>query len=74
MFSINSVSDSINTGLMPLIPAGTDDKINNTPVTIVNILINPIGVGFDQLDQALSMSNALTKNAPPKILTRTANI
>ena len=44
------------------------------PATIVNILINPIGVGFDQLDHALSISNALITNAPPKILTRTANI
>ena len=48
-----------------LIPAGTDDRINNIPVTVVNILIKPIGVGLDQLDHALSMSNALIKNAPP---------
>jgi len=51
-----------------------DERISNTPATIVNILIKPIGVGFDQLDHALSISNALIKNAPPKILTRTANI
>ncbi len=57
-----------------LIPAGTDDRINNIPVTVVNILIKPIGVGLDQLDHALSMSNALIKNAPPRILTSTANI
>ena len=66
--------DSIISGLIVLIPAGTDDKINNTPVTIVNILIKPVGVGLDQLDHALSTSNALIKNAPPKILTSTANI
>ena len=32
------------------------------------------GVGFDHEDQALSTSNALIKNAPPKILTSTAKI
>ena len=57
-----------------LIPAGTDDRINNIPVTVVNILIKPVGVGLDQLDHALSMSNALIKNAAPRMLTSTANI
>jgi len=44
------------------------------PVTIVKILMKPAGVGFDQLDQALSTSNALMRNAAPRILTKTAKI
>ena len=44
------------------------------PVTSVNIRINPVGVGFAQLPHALSISNALTRNAPPRILTNTAKI
>ena len=68
------MSNQIGVGQFVLIPAGTDDRINNTPVTIVNILIKPVGVGLDQLDHALSTSNALIKNAPPRILTSTANI
>ena len=36
--------------------------------------MNPVGVAFVQLDHDLSMSNARIRNAPPKILTRTAKI
>ena len=36
--------------------------------------MNPVGVAFVQLDHDLSMSNARIRNAPPKILTKTAKI
>ena len=55
-------------------PAEIEDKIKIIPAITVNILMNPDGVGFVQCDQALSISNALIKNAPPKILTSIAKI
>ena len=57
-----------------VIPAGTEASIRIKPVTNVNILINPVGVGFAQLLPALSISNALTRKAPPRMLTNTAKI
>ena len=36
--------------------------------------MNPPGVGFDQLTQALSISNALIRNAAPRMLIKTAKI
>ncbi len=55
-------------------PERTDARPMIIPATIVNVLIRLAGVGFAQLDRALSTSNALIKNAPPKILTSTAKI
>ena len=57
-----------------VIPAGIDPAIKISPVINVNNLMNPSGVGFAQLDHALSISNALIKNAPPRIPTNTAKI
>ena len=71
---MNSVSGSIKLTSTATTPAETEDNIRIIPAINVNNLINPEGVGFVQLYQALSISNALIKNAPPRILTRTANI
>ena len=56
------------------IPDCIDAKIRIMPATKVNILMNPAGVGFAQLDQILSTSNALIRNAPPSTLINTAKI
>ena len=56
------------------IPAGTDDMMRMIPVTIVKMRMNPIGVGFDKLAHALSMSKALIRKAPPSMLITAANI
>ena len=67
-------SDDKNVASMVVIPAGTEASMRIKPVTNVNILINHVGVGFAQLLHALSISNALTRKAPPRILTNTAKI
>ena len=51
-----------------------DDSTSSTPATSMNIRTNPDGVGFVQFDHALSTSNARMSRAPPRTLTRTANI
>src|SRR5579872_1406894 len=55
-------------------PAVIDASMKIIPATSVNTLINPAGVGFVQCDHALSISNALIRNAPPRTLTITAKI
>src|SRR2546423_3871449 len=74
--AIFNMSDfaAIISGLIAPIPEGIETRIKSIPVTIVNILINPAGVGFTQCDQARSTSKALIRNAPPRILTKTAKI
>ena len=72
--SIGLISAGMISTLMEAIPEGMDVKIIIPPAIIVKLLINPAGVGLVQLVQALSISNALIKNAPPSILTRTAKI
>src|SRR6267143_365229 len=72
-FSMSGFAVMIS-GLTALNPEGIETKIKSIPVTIVNILIKPAGVGFIQCDQARSTSKALIKNAPPSILTKIAKI
>ncbi|KAG2479513.1 MAG: hypothetical protein NPMRd3_430001 [Nitrosopumilales archaeon] len=71
---IGLISAGMISTSMEAIPEGMDVKIIIPPAIIVKLLINPAGVGLVQLVQALSISNALIKNAPPSILTRTAKI
>src|SRR5574337_981987 len=61
-------------GLTELTPAVIDARTNRIPATSVKTLMNPAGVGFVQCDHALSISNALMRNAPPRTLTITAKI
>ena len=53
-------SDDKNVASMVVIPAGTEASMRIKPVTNVNILINPVGVGFAQLLHALSISVSYT--------------
>ena len=46
----------------------------STPPMIENILINDVGVSLPKELNALSMSNALTMNAPPRIASTIAVI
>jgi hypothetical protein len=71
--SINWISPLI-LGSRNTNPATTDAIIKIIPVTNVKILMNPAGVGFVNLAQALSTSNALMRNAAPSMLIKTAKI
>ena len=44
--SINPIPDDISELSIVVIPAGTEASIRIKPVTNVNILMNPVGVGF----------------------------
>ena len=65
--------DSIKFGGMCDIPFRIDAKIINVPAKYENILMNPEGVGLDNVAIDLSMSNALTINAKPSMLKPKAN-
>ena len=61
-------------GTAVLRPDVNDARIITIPATRVKVRMNPPGVGLFQLVQALSISKALIRKAPPRMLTRTANI
>ena len=56
------------------IPFAIAASMISTPPMIENILINDVGVSLPNELNALSMSNALTMNAPPRIASTIAVI
>ncbi len=56
---------SISGGMLEM-PFAMDAKIMRTPAIIENILIKLVGVSLPSELSALSTSNALTINAPPR--------